>query len=165
MRQAFRRLRGSDHRQVGALFLDLDGFKPINDAHGHNIGDEVLRTVAARICAAVRLQDTVARLGGDEFFVLLEDLENLQEAAQVAERVLKTLHEPVIIQGIRLQVGASIGMAFYPQDAQNAEDLIQHADHAMYQAKTAGKGQYALYQPALSPHQPLIDRPPSTAST
>lgn len=169
MRQAFRRLRGSEH-QVGALFLDLDGFKQINDAHGHNVGDEVLRVVAAKICTVVRLQDTVARLGGDEFFVLLEDLDNPQEVAQVAERVLQILHAPIVIQDLHLHVGVSIGIAFYPQDAQSAEDLIQHADHAMYQAKSAGKGCYVFYQ-SLTPRlvgastQPLIDRPPSTANT
>jgi diguanylate cyclase (GGDEF)-like protein len=144
MRQAFRRLRGSQ-RQVGVIFLDLDGFKQINDTHGHNIGDEVLRIVASRISGAVRLQDTVARLGGDEFCVLLEDLDDCNEATQVAQRVISALCEPMPIQNLSLTTGGSIGIAFHPQDAATPDDLIQHADSAMYQAKRTGKGRYVCY--------------------
>ncbi|GEO81196.1 bifunctional diguanylate cyclase/phosphodiesterase [Pararhodospirillum oryzae] len=116
------------------LYLDLDGFKPINDTHGHQAGDEVLRQVAARLGAAVRREDLVARLGGDEFAVLLPD-QGADEARKIAHKLHQAVTSPIPFQGGSLTVGVSVGIALYPRDGDSAEALLGWGDRAMYQAK------------------------------
>lgn len=125
---------------VGVLFVDLDGFKQVNDRYGHRVGDQLLMALARRLSRAVRGYDTVARVGGDEFVILLERLEQPTQAEQVARHVLNTLHEPVELSGCVVTVSASIGIAVYPLDGETGEDLVQRADAAMYRAKQAGPG-------------------------
>lgn len=126
---------------VAVLYLDLDGFKEINDQHGHEAGDSVLRAIADRLSAAVREQDLVARLGGDEFVLLLPGVSG-DEAARLAERLLKDVAWPVAFEGQQLVVGASIGIAARNEVGQEA--LLRDADAAMYQAKQLGRGRYVL---------------------
>ncbi len=132
---------------VALLFLDLDGFKQINDRHGHLIGDKLLTAVAERLSDTLRLGDTFARLGGDEFVILLEDLPDLTAAELASERLEQQLRQPFIIGDIEIAITASIGIAYRESGTHRAEDLLLDADHAMYQAKTSGKARHQIYQP------------------
>lgn len=133
-----------DAKKYAILFIDLDGFKPINDTLGHDIGDEVLKAVADRLRSSVRETDTAARFGGDEFVVLLTDLETKDAAGLIAEKIISKLAEPMNFNGIEAKVGASIGIAFYPDDADNAEGVLKEADNAMYVVKGRGKNAYIM---------------------
>lgn len=124
------------------LFLDLDGFKEVNDTYGHDAGDRLLQFVAQRLHEAVREYDTLARLGGDEFAVLLEDVTARQSLVEVAERVLAALRRPIPAGQTHVEVSASVGIATYPQAARGAEALLKAADVAMYEAKADGPGCY-----------------------
>ncbi len=128
------------HRDpLALLFIDLDRFKPINDNHGHAVGDQVLCEVARRLQASLRSADLVARLGGDEFVVLLTTLANHEDCLVVADKLLLTLGETMHIGNLALHVGASIGVARYPESGQDAAELLRQADAAMYQVKLAGR--------------------------
>ncbi|WP_200387057.1 sensor domain-containing protein [Thiocapsa imhoffii] len=131
---------------LGVCYLDLDGFKPINDTLGHKMGDRVLMTVASRLRACVGEQDTVARLGGDEFVLLMTHLESLSDCAAGLERVLASLAQPILIDGETLGVTGSLGATLFPQDAGDADTLLRHADHAMYQAKQQGRNRYQFFK-------------------
>ncbi len=124
---------------VAVCFLDLDGFKPINDAHGHDVGDGLLCEVARRLSDSVRAGDTVARIGGDEFVLLLANVRSAAEVDATVTRVLATLARPVEIDGRLLQVTASVGVTVYPNDPADADTLLRHADQALYVAKERGK--------------------------
>ena len=128
-------------------YLDLDGFKAINDRYGHSVGDELLVAIAQRMRTALREGDTLARIGGDEFVAILVDLERLQDAEPLLERLLHSASAPLHLAGTVLQVSASIGVALYPEDKSDAEHLLRHADQAMYQAKQAGRNRYRLFVP------------------
>ena len=132
---------------LAVMFIDLDRFKAINDTLGHRIGDEVLRGVAARIGALVRQSDTVAREGGDEFLVLLEDVGSAEHAAKVAGKLLHALSEPYLVEGRSLHCSGSIGVAMYPDDGADAEELICHADAAMFDSKGGGRNQVHFFSP------------------
>lgn len=136
-------------RRVGVALLDLDGFKPINDHHGHAAGDSILEEVGRRLLAAVRETDTVARLGGDEFVIVLGNLDEIGQARITLERVLATLGRPYAIDGEVAALSASIGLAMYPDDDANADTLLRHADHAMYSAKQSGRNRWHLFDPEL----------------
>lgn len=126
---------------VALLFIDLDGFKRVNDEQGHHAGDEVLRIVAQRLSAAVREGDTVARLGGDEFLVMLDRNLTPEEPQRIGRRIIEALNRPMAIEGHSLRVGASIGVAIHPPMKGEIEVLMGAADQAMYAAKRNGKGQ------------------------
>jgi len=126
------------------LYLDLDGFKPVNDELGHATGDKVLKAVAKRIEAAVRGDDVVARLGGDEFVILVGGLNLAEDAARIAAKLVATLSQPVDLDGVVATVGVSIGIALCPRDGETPAILLQAADCAMYQAKRQGRGGYAF---------------------
>ncbi len=126
-------------------YLDLDMFKPINDTHGHHVGDKLLVEVARRLKAGVRGGDTVARLGGDEFALLLNDLINAEEADHVLTRMLASIAAPVLIDNLSLTVSASIGITLYPIDDSDADTLLRHADQAMYTAKQSGRATYVIF--------------------
>ncbi|MFT4607079.1 MAG: diguanylate cyclase (GGDEF)-like protein [Urechidicola sp.] len=130
------------NRSLAVAFLDLDGFKAVNDAHGHNVGDELLITVSQRLKAALRRGDTLARIGGDEFIVVMVDLEKFECSEPVLERLLKAAADPVTVGDAVMQVSASIGVTLYSQNDVDADLLIRHADQAMYVAKQAGKNRY-----------------------
>ena len=132
-------------KQRAVLFLDLDGFKQINDTLGHPIGDKLLGSIAQRLVACVRSSDTVSRLGGDEFVVLLAEIEHAEDAARSAEKMLLALAAPHSIAGKELQITVSIGISVYPEDGRDAETLITCADTAMYHAKEKGRNNYQFF--------------------
>ncbi|MBF0447486.1 MAG: diguanylate cyclase [Magnetococcales bacterium] len=134
---------------VGLMFIDLDRFKWINDELGHAAGDQLLQEVADRMTGAVRQSDTVARLGGDEFTVILADATDLSSVRTVAEKILFHLQQPFILAGQSVTISGSIGLTFYPTDAQDAEKLLCNADNAMYMAKNKGRNQYCFYDQSL----------------
>ena len=130
------------------LFADIDSFKSVNDQLGHVRGDHVLLAVADRLRGCVRAADTVARLGGDEFAVLLEDLDDLDEAEHVARRMVEAIAEPVLLGDTQISIGISIGIAFSSPET-TADMLLREADTAMYRAKSAGKARVEVFSPAL----------------
>jgi diguanylate cyclase (GGDEF)-like protein/PAS domain S-box-containing protein len=136
--------------QVAVLFLDLDGFKHINDSLGHTIGDKLLQSIAARLVGCVRAPDTVSRHGGDEFVVLLPEVRKPEDAATTARRLLQALAKAHSIGPHDLHITASIGVSIYPDDGPNAETLIKNADTAMYQAKENGRESYQFFRPAMN---------------
>jgi len=139
------------HRKSGSLavaFLDLDGFKAVNDQHGHDMGDQLLVNIAHRLKEALREGDTLARIGGDEFVVVMVGFENPNDYEIVLNRLLVVAAEPVMLNQQFLRVSASIGVTLYPQDSADADQLLRHADQAMYIAKQAGKNCYHLFDVA-----------------
>ncbi|CAL93307.1 diguanylate cyclase [Azoarcus olearius] len=138
--------------QLAVLLLDLDGFKAVNDGYGHAVGDAVLAAAATRMKAQVRASDTVARLGGDEFVVVLEPFSGEDQAVRVAAKLVAALAEPVVESGVAHQIGASIGIALYPADGRDVDQLILAADRAMYRVKAAGKGGWRRNSPEQAAH-------------
>ncbi|CAG4926637.1 putative bifunctional diguanylate cyclase/phosphodiesterase [Paraburkholderia gardini] len=132
------------------LFMDLDGFKTINDSLGHSVGDEVLKAFAQRLSSCVRDSDLVARLGGDEFVVLLEGLATSREAEEVAEGVLERMRKGAWSDGQPMQVTPSIGISLYPADGDTVDTLLKNADAAMYEAKRAGRGTYRFFEAGMN---------------
>ena len=133
------RTRGEAPCIVGLLYLDLDGFKPVNDRFGHAAGDFVLRETAARIRARIREEDTAARLGGDEFCIVVDGLHGAEDARKLAESLLAVIQEPLVWEGEEIRIGGSFGIALYPQHGELADVLLRRADQAMYAAKTKGR--------------------------
>lgn len=140
-----RSARSRSHLAV--IYLDLDGFKPVNDALGHAAGDVVLIEIAQRLAGVVRSSDTIARLGGDEFAVLFEDISGKDVLPTLCDMLRSRFAEPVVFQGTPCDIGASLGVSFYPDDGADATALVQHADTRMYVDKGARKG-----GPASRPH-------------
>jgi diguanylate cyclase (GGDEF)-like protein/PAS domain S-box-containing protein len=134
-----------DRKRLAVLFLDLDRFKVINDSLGHNVGDQLLQAVAERIETSVRESDTVARLGGDEFTLLLSQLNQSEDAAPIAEKLLESLRQVFHLEGREFMITTSIGISLYPEDGTDAETLIKNADTAMYQAKEQGRDNCQLF--------------------
>lgn len=134
-------------RAFGVLFIDLDGFKPVNDTLGHDVGDTLLREVARRLSGAVRDHDTVARIGGDEFTVLLNDPRDVDALRQTARRVVEMVRIPYQVAGQEVRIGASVGLARYPDHGGTSAELLRAADQAMYQAKHAGGGGMRIAEP------------------
>ncbi|MFM1881317.1 MAG: hypothetical protein RLZZ344_1551 [Pseudomonadota bacterium] len=139
-------LRASESGAGFALcFIDLDGFKLVNDIHGHKTGDEVLRVVAQRIKSTARESDFAARLGGDEFVLLVGDIDNVSELGPVFNRLMRAVSEPIALSGLSITIGLSIGASIFPKDGATAELLLSHADEAMYRAKKSGGQQVAVW--------------------
>jgi diguanylate cyclase (GGDEF)-like protein/PAS domain S-box-containing protein len=136
------------NRSLAVLYLDLDGFKAINDQYGHKAGDDLLVAVSTRMREALRDVDTLARMGGDEFVAVLSDVESTQDCIQLVLRVLKACSEPVSVHGYVLRVTASIGVTIYPLDLAEADQLMRHADQAMYEAKQSGKNKFHMFDAA-----------------
>jgi diguanylate cyclase (GGDEF)-like protein len=131
-------------RKFALLFIDLDGFKSVNDTLGHDAGDELLKKTGKRIVDCVREADTVARIGGDEFTVILSSITSVDDAQTVAQKIINTLSTPFKIKDQEAQIGASIGISAYPDNGMDAEILLKNADDAMYRAKNSGKNDYRL---------------------
>lgn len=137
-------------RHLAVVYLDLDGFKFINDKHGHGAGDQLLIAIASRMKATLREEDTLSRLGGDEFVAVLLDFADVESSLQLLTRLLDAVARPLVVDGRALEVSASIGITFYPQaEPVEADQLLRQADQAMYQAKLAGKGRYHVFDAAL----------------
>lgn len=134
---------GQRHKQMFAvLFLDLDGFKQVNDNFGHEAGDLLLKDVAERLRECVRAVDTVARFGGDEFTIILSDIASKEAAGDVSEKVINTLTRPFSLNGQSVKIGCSIGIALFPDNSENEDGLVKAADQAMYVSKKEGKNTY-----------------------
>src|SRR5712671_6922587 len=149
--------------KLALVFIDLDGFKQINDAHGHDAGDALLIEMATRLRQHLRASDLTARLGGDEFLVVLEDIQDLGPVDTVARKLLAEVMRPYPLDGIELQVTASIGISVLPDDAVDAATLMKHADTAMYAAKQAGKNTVRFYSSGPAANDPLRQEKPSAA--
>ena len=134
-----------DAHLVAIIMLDLDEFKKVNDTQGHNAGDRLLQGVAARLTHMFRRSDTIARLGGDEFVLLLPDLPYAEVARNVAERIVQCFQKPFDIEGVQIATTASLGVAVFPGDGEDAETLIKNADIAMYRSKDEGRNRYNVY--------------------
>jgi diguanylate cyclase (GGDEF)-like protein/PAS domain S-box-containing protein len=132
-------------QSLAVAFMDLDGFKDVNDNYGHVVGDKLLIALSQRMKDALREGDTLARIGGDEFIAVLGDLQNIRVSAPILERLLKAASDPVTLGGVVIQVSVSIGVTLYPHDNSDADHLVRHADQAMYTAKQAGKNCYRLF--------------------
>ena len=147
----------ADGGRFALIFLDLDGFKAINDAYGHQIGDRLLIQVAQRITARVQSRDTVARLGGDEF-VILANVQEAADAGRLAESLVEALHERFIVDAHELSVSTSVGIALYPADGASQHELLTNADAAMYHAKSVGRDTYCFFEASMnaSIHQQLL---------
>lgn len=139
-----------EKRELAVLFLDLDGFKTVNDTLGHVVGDDVLKAVAQKIRALIRQTDTVARLGGDEFVILLDNPMNRDKVAQIAGLIIAAINEPGIFRGTTTRLGASVGIAMFPIDGTTPADLISSADTAMYAAKIGGKNACRFFDAAMT---------------
>ena len=139
-----------NRQKIGVMLLDLDHFKQVNDAFGHNTGDWLLQRVGQRLKNFLRNSDTVARTGGDEFVLLLPELNRVEDAFKVAEKVLKAMREPFVFDGQRLDITTSIGIAIYPDDGENGDVLIKNAETAMYLAKERGRNTYQRSNPTIS---------------
>lgn len=135
-----------NHQVMAVLFIDLDRFKPVNDTLGHHAGDQVLIQVAERLQGELREQDTLARLGGDEFVVLLKNIHSIQGVERVATQLLKQLIEPFVLEEAIADLGGSIGVSLYPQDAKTAASLLQKSDLAMYRSKKNGRNQWSFFK-------------------
>lgn len=134
--------------EMALLFLDLDHFKPINDSLGHEMGDKVLRAVAACLTPCLREGDTLSRLGGDEFVVLLLNIAGEEDASSVAQKIIDTISEPIPMKGRDMQVGGSVGISIFPKDGTDYDTLLKNADAAMYRAKEAGRNNFQFYTAA-----------------
>jgi len=137
-------------QQLAVMFLDLDGFKAVNDTLGHVAGDALLTEVAARLLKSIRAVDTVARFGGDEFAFVLNNATSEANIALVANRVITSLAEPFMLDGVSCQIGGSLGIAMFPQDHESMDTLINQADTAMYVAKKGGKNHYRFFTADMS---------------
>jgi diguanylate cyclase (GGDEF)-like protein/PAS domain S-box-containing protein len=134
-------------KSLAVCYIDLDGFKDVNDRYGHETGDRLLVDITHRLQGVLRAGDTLARLGGDEFVLLFNDLEQETECLHILDRVMQTIAAPVHFGGPQITVSASIGVTFYPDDDEDGDTLMRHADQAMYTAKQSGKNRYHLYDP------------------
>ena len=138
--------------QVGVLFIDIDGFKPVNDTLGHDVGDLLLQQISERLSNSVRETDTVARVGGDEFVIVLENLSGnpLDETTiiSIAKKILNTIQKPFNLSARKCSIGSSIGISVFPNDSQ--DELLKQSDTAMYVAKGAGKNRIVFYHDTMT---------------
>lgn len=138
-----------ERSRLALMFVDLDRFKPVNDTYGHGVGDQLLKAVAERLYRCLRKSDSPARLGGDEFVVLLPAIKTERNALEIAEKIRHEMSVPFEIDGLTLEISASIGVAIYPDHADNAQRLVDCADLAMYYAKAEGRNRVRTYQANL----------------
>ena len=145
-----------DGKHVAVMYLDLDGFKQVNDAMGHDVGDQLLVQWAKRLQAAVRQTDTVCRQGGDEFVLVLPGIHTAEQATVVARKIMQQCAAPFVLQGVEVTVGLSGGISVYPEHGQDLDELTRHADAAMYAAKQAGRNQVRFYEGAGQPPRCVV---------
>jgi len=138
-----------DKNSFTLMFIDLNGFKQVNDNFGHDAGDAIIRICAERLNSCLRRSDSVARMGGDEFTLLLQNIANNTDVAHIAEKVIRAIEMPADINGHEVVVGCSIGIAIYPQAGRDADTLLKHADMAMYKAKQDSNSNYRIHPTAL----------------
>ncbi|WP_049786638.1 sensor domain-containing diguanylate cyclase [Evansella cellulosilytica] len=152
VKKALARSKRQEHN-LAVMFIDLDGFKNVNDTMGHDAGDTLLKDVATRLSESVREEDLTGRLGGDEFILVLEEVQN-EEIEMIAKRIIENISNPFIIDGEEVNVSPSIGISMFPSDGEVFDELVQNADKAMYYAKTNGKNSYKFYTSELEEYEP-----------
>ncbi|MGC2048912.1 MAG: sensor domain-containing diguanylate cyclase [Gallionella sp.] len=135
------------HHKFAIMFMDLDGFKQVNDEFGHHVGDSLLKMVAGRLTESARDMDTVARVGGDEFIFILNNIEHADNVSLVANKILDSLSRPFAVKGTKCSIGCSIGISIFPYDTDDTETLVKMADDAMYLAKKGGRNNYQFFNP------------------
>jgi diguanylate cyclase (GGDEF)-like protein/PAS domain S-box-containing protein len=140
------------HKKLAIMVLDIDHFKGINDALGHPYGDQLLKEFGSRLSSIVRKTETVSRMGGDEFALLLTEVVETEDIANVAQKILENARKPFMIDNHEVRITASIGISNYPDDGEDIETLVKYADTAMYQAKRSGRNSYLRYEPSMSLH-------------
>jgi len=148
LRQAISRSKRSNQR-IAVMFMDLDGFKQVNDEYGHSVGDELLKQVSKRIVSMLRETDTIARIGGDEFTLIINDIDNIDSINAIAEKVLSTVKEPYTLHELAFDISASIGISLLPDNSDDMHTLVKQADIAMYKAKKEGKNQFKFYDESM----------------
>ncbi len=151
--ESLERIVRSRQRHGGAaavLFIDVDHFKDVNDAHGHHAGDELLQTIATRLKTTIRAEDIIARFGGDEFVVVITEFDDVSMVDEVVHRMLNRVREPATVGGIIVRPSATAGIAVFPKSGSTPEDLLKNADAAMYEAKRVGRGSYRYHDPAIN---------------
>ena len=148
LRQAISRSKRSNQR-IAVMFMDLDGFKQVNDEYGHSIGDELLQQVSKRIVSMLRETDTIARIGGDEFTLIINDIDNIDSINAIAEKVLSTVKESYTLHEYAFDISASIGISLLPDNSDDMNTLVKQADIAMYKAKKEGKNQFKFYDESM----------------
>ena len=134
-----------ERTRFALLFVDLDGFKAVNDGYGHDTGDALLQIVAQRLNECVRESDTVARMGGDEFTIILLNMLDARNASPIAEKIISSLSQPVVIGEHECHIGASIGISVFPDDGDDVATVLSHADGAMYEVKRRGKNSFRYF--------------------
>jgi diguanylate cyclase (GGDEF)-like protein len=142
-------------KPLAVLFVDVDGFKAVNDSLGHAAGDAILRSIASRLESCLRRSDTVSRYSGDEFVIVLPEIEHSDDAALVARKIVRAASGPHRVDSRNVTVTVSVGIALYPDDGREADVLIKHADTAMYDAKRTGLGSFRLFAPDVKPQAPV----------
>ena len=145
-----------NQQSVALLYIDLDNFKPVNDTYGHDVGDSVLKISALRLKKTIRSIDTISRLGGDEFAIILHNLKEIEDAGNVANKIIEIFSKVIIVNEIEIEVGCSIGISIYPDHNDQLDDLLKFADAAMYQAKQRGKNQVCFYSKKYHYQNPKI---------
>ena len=149
LEQAIQSAKRHKHK-VALMFLDLDRFKYVNDTLGHNVGDELLKTIAGRLKSCVRAEDTVARLGGDEFTVVLTEVAHAEDAGLIADKIVKAVCKPVTVSEEMIDTSVSVGISIFPDDAVECEGMLKAADTAMYHAKAMGKNSFQYFTAELA---------------
>lgn len=144
LRQALSRSKRSNHK-IAVMFMDLDGFKGVNDEFGHSVGDELLQQVSKRVVTTLRESDTIARIGGDEFTLIINDINDKETIAKIANKILFTLRETYCLHGNEFNISASIGVSIYPDDSEDIDMLVKQSDIAMYKAKNEGKNRFKFF--------------------
>ncbi len=139
-----------NNTKLALFFIDLDHFKEINDSLGHMVGDEVLKVVTQRLNGTIRKEDTLARIGGDEFTIAMEGLSQIQDVSVLAQKILKVLDKPIMIEENEVHISSSIGISFYPEDGNSTHDLLKYADTAMYKAKDKGRNNFQFYSSEMT---------------
>lgn len=139
-----------DHVSFALIYMDLNGFKQVNDTYGHDVGDELIRACAQRLCSCMRRSDSVARIGGDEFTILLEHTDNTGDIAYIADKIIHALQRPFNLGNQQVVIGCSLGVALYPEAGRDADTLLRHADMAMYQAKEQAGNSYSFFTEAMN---------------
>ena len=148
LRQTISRARRSKEK-IAVMFMDLDGFKEVNDEHGHAVGDELLRQVSKRVVNTLRASDTIARIGGDEFTVIVTDINHADDVANIAGKILSAIKDVYTVDDSRFTVSASIGISFYPDNSEDMHMLVKQADIAMYKAKKQGKNRFVFFDTSM----------------
>lgn len=139
-----------NRKRLAVMFMDIDRFKEVNDTLGHTVGDQLLVEVARRLKSTVRESDTVARIGGDEFNILMADIDRAEDAGKIAKKIIASFREPFVVDHHMLNITTSLGISVYPDDGENDEILLKHADVALYHAKDTGRNNYRFYSPPMN---------------